>query len=138
MHNYRSALVAIHYGFDDGSFISDNSVIHHLLWSMFITHPQVKHLVLLWDLGEVFRLLAGSPFEPLADVSYLHLSIKLAFLLAVTTSQYGASFTPCLFISKGNLTVCAWSRQLASSPKIQTPTFHLPDILVPDLASSNR
>ena len=59
-----AALAVIRLGFEGGSSVSQNSAIHHLLQEMFIARPQVKPLVLSWDLSEVLRVLAGSPFEP--------------------------------------------------------------------------
>ena len=38
-----------------------------------------------WDVAEVLRTLCQPPFEPLAEASDRHLSIKTAFLLAVCT-----------------------------------------------------
>ena len=87
IRNYRSAIAAIHQGFADGSSISSNDAIHHLFRGMFTQRPPVKRLIPSWDLSAVLRLLAGPPFEPLSGASLLHVSIKLAFLLAVATSR---------------------------------------------------
>ena len=38
-----------------------------------------------WDLAEVLRTLSQPPYEPLAQASDCHLSLKTAFLLAICT-----------------------------------------------------
>ena len=40
--NHPSAIAAIHQGFTDGSSVSNNDAIHHLLYGMFIQRPSVK------------------------------------------------------------------------------------------------
>ena len=138
IRNYRSALAAIHSGFNDGSTVSDNAAIHHLLRGMFVERPHIKRLLLSWDLGNVLRILAGPPFEPLSDASDLHLSVKLAFLLAVVTSRRGSELH-ALSTAKGHIRWEPHGVRLIPAieflTKNQTPTFRPPDIFVPDIAS---
>ena len=45
IRNYRLAIAAIHQGFADGSSISTNDAIHHLLCGMSTQRPPVKRLI---------------------------------------------------------------------------------------------
>ena len=83
--NYRSAIAAVHGGFVDGLQVSDNRAIRQLAKGMFVTHPPVRKLVPSWDL--LLTALTKPPFEPLSGATLLHLSVKLAFLVAVATSR---------------------------------------------------
>ena len=85
--NYRSAIAAIHTGFSDGSTVSNNRAIGQLTRGMFVTRPPTRKLVPSWDLFSVLSTLAKPPFEPLGGATLLHLSIKVAFLVAVATSR---------------------------------------------------
>ncbi len=69
--NYRSAIEAIHKGFLDGTSISSNSAITHLLPGMFNERPPVRKLVPSWDLKQVLPS---------------RLAIQSRFLRAVVTS----------------------------------------------------
>ena len=134
--NYHSAIAAIHQGFTDGSSVSINNAIHHLLRGMFIQRPPVKRLIPSWDLSSVLRLLAGPPFEPLSNASLMHLTIKLAFLLAVSTSRRGSELK-ALSIDGGHM---RWEPHgirlipaLGFLTKNQSTSFQPPDIFVPDI-----
>ena len=85
--NYRSAITAIHQGFPDGSTVSDSQPLKHLTRGMFTERPPVRRLIPTWDLGYVLQMLTEAPFEPIGQASLLHMTIKLAFLLAVATSR---------------------------------------------------
>lgn len=41
----------------------------------------------MWDLNLVLHALMGKPFEPLVTCSLLHLSMKVAFLLAIMSAR---------------------------------------------------
>ena len=136
IRNYRSAIAAIHQGFADGSSISSNDAIQHLFRGMFTQRPPVKRLIPSWDLSAVLRLLAGPPFEPLSGASLLHVSIKLAFLLAVATSRRGSELK-ALSIDDGHM---RWEPHgvrlvpaLGFLTKNQSASFHPPEIFVPDI-----
>ena len=79
----RSAIAAVHDGFPDGSSVSDSRALSQLLKGRFVSRPPVRRLVPAWDLFSVLATLTGPPFEPLAKATLLHLTIKVAFLLAV-------------------------------------------------------
>ena len=81
--NYRSAIAAVLYGFPGGSSISDSRALGQLLKGRFVSRPPVRRLVPAWDPFSVLATLTGPPFEPLAKATLLHLTIKVAFLLAV-------------------------------------------------------
>ena len=78
--NYRSAISAIHVGFPDGSCVSDNRALSHLIKGMF-----VSRLISSWDLFQVLSALLKAPVEQLGSASLLHLSITVVFLLAAAT-----------------------------------------------------
>ena len=48
------------------------------------------------------RLLVGPPFKPVSSASLIHLSIKLAFPLAVATSRHGSELK-ALSINSGQM-----------------------------------
>lgn len=45
------------------------------------------HRYPIWDLNLVLQSLTSSPFEPIKDTSLRHLTLKLAFLIAVTSAR---------------------------------------------------
>ncbi len=49
--------------------------------------PCRRPTILTWDLSRVLSALAQAPFEPLENVGLQWLSIKLAFLLAITSGR---------------------------------------------------
>ena len=72
VRGYRSAIAAVHGGFQDGSSISNNTCLKQLLRGMFIQRPPLKKLVPSWDLGQVLKSLALPLYEPLAKASLLN------------------------------------------------------------------
>lgn len=50
-------------------------------------YPEVHDPVPLWDLNLVLSRLMGLTFEPLVTCSLLHLSVKVAFLIAITYAR---------------------------------------------------
>ncbi|XP_077689409.1 uncharacterized protein LOC144274446 [Eretmochelys imbricata] len=83
---YLAAISAFHPGFSGGSVFSHPMVGWFLkgLERMFpYSHPPVPP----WNLNLVLSKLMGPPFEPLASCSLLHLSWKVAFLVAITSAR---------------------------------------------------
>ena len=85
--NDSSAIAAIHTGFPDGSSVSDNNTLHHLIRGMFVERPLVRKLVSSWDLFQTLDTLLRAPFEPMGSASLFHLSIKVVFLMAIATAR---------------------------------------------------
>ena len=80
---YASSLTA-HRGPNMASIIG--SPAGHLFFKGLLRlRPPKKPAPPQWDVAEVLRTLCQPPFEPLAEASDRHLSIKTAFLLAVCT-----------------------------------------------------
>ena len=138
--NYHSAIATIHQGFTDGSLVSTNDTIHHLLCGMCIQRPPVKRLFPSWDLPVVLGLLAGPPFEPPSGASLLHVSIKLAFLLAVTTSRHSSELQ-ALSVDVGHMT---WGPHgvtlilaLSFLTTNQSASFQPPKLFVPDISKDS-
>lgn len=83
---YLAAISACH---DDGP---EGPMGRHPLLSRFLKGvrrlcPLRAPLVPSWDLSIVLSALTQPPFEPLESVSLKHLSLKVAFLLAITSTK---------------------------------------------------
>ena len=138
--NYRSAISAIHRGFPDGSSVLDNQPLKYLTHGMFTKRPPTRHLIPAWDLGQVLHMLTGPPFKPIGQATLLHMSIKLAFLLAVATSQRGSELQ-ALSTATGHI---RWEPggvrfvpTVGFLTKNQTASFDPPDIFVPSIESES-
>ena len=136
--NYRSAIAAVHRGFPDGSSVSDNHALHQLLRGMFVSRPPTRRLVPAWDLFSVLATLSSPPFEPLGGSTMLHLSMKVAFLLAVATARRRSELHS-LSIETGHI---RWEPggvrlipRIGFLTKNQSESFSPPDIFVPDIKS---
>ena len=107
---------------------------------MFNERPTVQKLVPSWDLGHVLNLLAKAPYEPLGKASLIHLSTKLAFLLAVVTARRSSEIH-ALSMEPGHI---RWEPggvrlipRVSFLTKNQTATFTPPDIFVPEIGSTS-
>ena len=87
IRSYRSAIASCHKGFQDGLSVSVSPVLSRLCRSFFLKRPPVKTLLPAWSLPVVLRALARAPFEPIHKASLHILSIKAAFLLAITSGN---------------------------------------------------
>ena len=87
IRNYRSALAAVHNGFQDGSSISNNEAISDLLKGMFNRRPPPRKLSPTWSINEVLQSLTKSPFEPLQNSPLDALTLKTLFLLAAASAR---------------------------------------------------
>ncbi|XP_071477298.1 uncharacterized protein [Diadema antillarum] len=87
IRGYRSAIAAVHTGFEDGSTISTAPALSGLLRAFFLERPPTRRLLPSWSLPRVLEALARSPFEPLAEASLRDLTIKTVFLLAIASGQ---------------------------------------------------
>ena len=79
IQGYRSAIGVIHKGFDDGSNLSNNALVCHLIKGMFVERPPAKKLISSWDLVTILHKLAKAPFEPAGSSSLHHLTVKTPF-----------------------------------------------------------
>ncbi|XP_071963321.1 uncharacterized protein [Antedon mediterranea] len=84
---YRSAIGAVTPTLKDGSTISSSSVITQLIRGMFRQRPPVKVLIPRWDVNVVLAALTRPPFEPMSKASLYNLSLKTAFLLALSSCK---------------------------------------------------
>lgn len=88
---YRSAIAAVHEGFQDGSSVSNSSELSRLLRSFFLLRPSNTPLAPSWSLPKVLEALAKPPFEPLSSAKLHHLTIKTVFLVAVASGHRRSS-----------------------------------------------
>ena len=87
VRNYRSAVAAVHRGFDDGTSISTNPAITHLLKGMFAQRPPRQRLAPSWSINDVLAKLAGHPYEPIQDAPLEALLHKTLFLVAAASAR---------------------------------------------------
>ena len=84
---YRSAIQAIHRGFQDGSSVGNNRSLNFLIEGMFIKRPPVRKIMPSWDLPTVLEFLRGPPFEPAQAASLRDLTLKTVFLIAMASGR---------------------------------------------------
>lgn len=82
---YRSAISAYHEGLD-GIRLGEHPKLIKLLKGVFNKRPPVKLLASTWSLDKVLKCLKVHPFEPLTEVSFKWLSLKVAFLLGICSA----------------------------------------------------
>ena len=87
VRNYKSAILAIHRGFEDGSTIDDDGSIRHLLNGMFNSRPPARKEVPTWDLNTVLEYLKGPPFEPMVDATLKDVTLKTVFLVSLASGR---------------------------------------------------
>jgi len=87
VRGYRTAVAAIHEGFEDGTFVSDSQALNHLIRGMFNRRPPVRRLLPPWSLESVFALIKAPPFEPLGEASLKFVTLKTIFLLALCSGR---------------------------------------------------
>ncbi|XP_069820445.1 uncharacterized protein [Dendropsophus ebraccatus] len=67
--------------------LADNTLVKRFITAASRLNPPKKILVPQWDLNLVLAALTVTPFEPIDDISIKMLTIKMAFLLAITTAR---------------------------------------------------
>ena len=87
VRGYRTAIAALHSGFQDGSTLSSSSDLNLLISGMFISRPQVRTLVPPWSLTLVMEQLLKHPFEPMRSCSLKFLTLKTVFLVALCSGR---------------------------------------------------
>ena len=60
--------------------------ISDMIASMDLQRPRITPVVPQWDLGVVLEALSKSPYEPLQEASFKHLTLKTVFLLAMASA----------------------------------------------------
>ena len=60
--------------------------ISDMIASVELQRPRITPVLLQWDLGVVLEALSKSPYEPLREASFKHLSLKTVFLLAMASA----------------------------------------------------
>ena len=73
--------------FKTGNRRGSNPVLSELIRCFELQHPVQRSLTPKWNLSWVLVCLQKSPFEPLHKASKLHVTIKMAFLLALATAK---------------------------------------------------
>ena len=99
---YRTAIGATHRGFEDGSNVSNNPLVHKVIQGAFTLRPPPQRLVPPWSLTLVLRSLAKAPYEPLGQASLKNLTLKCAFLLTLASARRSSQIT-ALSIEPDNL-----------------------------------
>ena len=60
--------------------------ISDMIASMELQRPRTTPVLPQWDLGVVLEALSNSPYEPLREASFKHLTLKMVFLLAMASA----------------------------------------------------
>ena len=60
--------------------------ISDMIASMELQRPRITPVLPQWDLGVVLEALSKSPYEPLREASFKHLTLKTVFLLAMASA----------------------------------------------------
>uniref|UniRef100_K7F170 Core-binding (CB) domain-containing protein n=1 Tax=Pelodiscus sinensis TaxID=13735 RepID=K7F170_PELSI len=83
---HAAAIAAFHRSEQGTSFLAD-PLTKLFFKGLQNTFPPVWPPVPIWDLNHVLKSLTKPPFEPIATCSLSHLSMKVAFLVAITSSR---------------------------------------------------
>ena len=67
--------------------IAHNPDLHRLLSSFISDRPKSSRNILKWNLSVVLNELTKAPFEPMKDTDLKHLTLKTAFLLALSSCK---------------------------------------------------
>ena len=70
-----------------GQHIAHNEDLHRLLSSFHRDHPKSSRNLPKWNLSVVLNELTKAPFEPMKDTDLKHLTLKIAFLLALASGK---------------------------------------------------
>jgi len=110
IRNYKSAILSIHRGFDDGTTINDDGTIRLLLEGMFNERPPTRVVIPSWDLNTVLERIKEPPFEPLNAVTLKYLTLKTVFLVALASaarcSEIHALSASATVINRAGVSLC--------------------------------
>ena len=71
--------------------------ISDMIASMELQRPRVTPVLPQWDLGIVLEALSKSPYEPLREASFKHLTLKTVFLLAMASAGSRSELQALMF-----------------------------------------
>ena len=139
VRNYKSAILAIHQGFEDGSTLAESIPIRLLLDGMFNTRPPKRRIVPAWDLNKVLDYIKGAPFEPMVDASFQAVTSKTLILLALAAPRRCSEFQalavgPHIVFSNRGVKLYFRPGFLA---KNERPSFSAEPIFVPTISLSS-
>ena len=138
IRNYRSAISAVHKGFQDGSTLSNNEAVSKLLRGMFNSRPPVRRLAPSWSINEVLRSLMGAPYEPMDRAPLDALTHKTLFLVAAASARRRSELH-ALSVKKGFIRFSPAGVHLLPDPsflaKNQSASFTPKAIVLPTLSS---
>ena len=135
---FRSAIAAIHRGFQDGSTVSTSVPLEHLIKGMFLKRPVIQVLSPPWNMQTVLETLAKPPFEPLDKAPLKELSLKMAFLLSAASARRRSALY-ALSLKEGHIMFERGGVRLVPDPsflaKNQTLDFLPEPIFLPSLST---
>ena len=84
---FRTAIAAIHHGFDGGLTVSTSPTLTNLIKGAFHERPPERSLVPAWDLSLALGTIADSPYEPMHLLDLPELTRKTVLLVAAASGQ---------------------------------------------------
>ncbi len=81
---YVAAILAYHTSLG-GQSVGRHPLVTRFLCGALRLRPPVRSRIPPWDLAVVLEALCRPPFEPIEEISDRHLTLKTAFLLAITS-----------------------------------------------------
>ena len=140
IRNYRSAIAAIHSGFQDGSSIGTNHTITMLLRGMFHQRPPRQRLAPSWSINDVLSHLSKEPFEPIHNSPLDALTKKTVFLVAVASARRRGEIH-ALSVDPGFIRFSPEGVYLLPNPnflaKNQSESFSPAPIFLPTMSSAS-
>ena len=140
IRNYRSAISAVHKGFQDGTTLSNNEAVSKLLRGMFNSRPPVRKLAPTWSINDVLRSLQGSPYEPMDRAPLDALTHKTLFLVAAASARRRSELH-ALSVKRGFIRFTPAGVHLLPDPsflaKNQSASFTPKAIFLPSLSSAS-
>ena len=138
--NYRSAIAAVHKGFEDGSSISNNQTVSSLLRGMFNKRPPKRRLAPSWSINDVLETLAKTPYEPLHRAPLDVLTAKTVFLVAAASARRRSEIH-ALSIKRGFIRFSPSGVYMLPDPsflaKNQSMSFTPNPVFLPDMTSAS-
>lgn len=140
IRNYRSAISAIHLGFNDGSSVGTNHTIVSLLKGMFHQRPPRQRLAPSWSINDVLAALSKEPYEPIHNSPLDALTKKTVFLVAVASARRRSEIH-ALSVDPGFIRFSPDGVHLLPNPsflaKNQSESFSPTPMFLPTMASAS-
>ena len=138
VRNYKSAIMSIHKGYEDGSSANDGGEIRLLLNGMFNERPPTRKIVPVWELNTVLEYLKGPPFEPMAKASLKNITLKTVMLIALASAHRCSEIHSLSFAS---MTISRAGATLSFVPgfraKNETSSHLFPTLFLPSLSTES-